>query len=159
MKTARQLCVAILFVTSLAALLGGYLLIVDPDGHSLRLMLEDLKGTPFTDYSLPGWILLWVIGVGSILAAVSALQHQKFYPYLVIAEGICLLFIMMVYTEIQRELQFIPIVFGLFAVALILLGNLIRKYLIEKMQQVQQVFFTDHPVKKSHYHKNRRRGH
>ncbi len=159
MKTARQLCIAILIVTAIAALYGGYALIIDPDGRSMRLMIEDLKGTPFADYSVPGWLLLILIGVGSFVAAVVAQKHQKFYPYLVMAEGFLLLLFIVIHVILQGELHFVPIVFGLFAIALLLLGNLIRKYLQQKPQHIPQAVAAEHHAKKSHYHKNRKRGH
>lgn len=159
MRSVRQLCIAILTITAIAALYVGYMLINDSDGRSMSLSLDDLKGTPFTDYSTPGWLWLVVIGIGSAIAAIVTIQHHKIYPYLIIAEGLLLFVFVALQMMLQQGIHFGQIVFGLFAVALVLLGNLIRKYLKQKVQLVPKAVAAEHHGKKSHYHKNRKRGH
>lgn len=159
MKTARQLCIAILIVTAFAALYFGYMLITGPDGRSMSLMLDDLKGTPFTDYSVPGWLWLVFIGLGSLLSAFVTMQHFKGYPYMIMAEGGLLFVFILIQIILQPGIHFGQIVLGLFAVTLLLLGNLIRKYLKQKPTHQTQTATVEHHHKKSHYHKNRKRGH
>jgi hypothetical protein len=127
MKNARQLCIAILFITALCGLAGGIVLIQDPTGHSLRMLTDNLRGTPFMDYSVPGWILLIAIGGFSALAAIVSLTHHKSYPYLMMTEGAILFIWILIQIEMIRELNFLQFVFALFGVALFLLGNLIRR--------------------------------
>jgi hypothetical protein len=161
MKSARQLCISILIVNAIAALIGGYMLINDATGHSLQLNLDDLKGSPFTDYSTAGWILLIVLGAFSIVAAVISFLHHKLYPYFIMAEGALLLLFIIAEIYLIQQLQVLQIVFGLMAIALLLLGNLIRKNTPLSHHHVADSSASsgNHPKKKSHYHKHRKRGH
>lgn len=157
MKSARQLCIAILIVSAITATGIGYYLISDSTGHLFRLSLDDLKGSPFSDYSVPGWILFIGIGIFSAVAAVVSLLHHKTYPFLIIIEGI-FMFLFVVAEYIIQPFQLLQVVYGLLAIALILLGNLIRK------SRNAIVHHTDisneqHSLKKNHVHKNKRRGH
>ena len=160
MKSARQLCIAILIVTAIAALSIGYMLISDNSGHSLQLSFDDLKGSPFANYSLPGWIILIAIGVFSTVAAFVSFRHDKIYPYLIMAVGSIMLLFVVGEIYIIQQFQLLQLMFGLIAVALLLLGNLIRKNL--KMvadHSDHNPSSAKHPQKKSHYHKHRKRGH
>ena len=160
MKSARQLCIAILIVTAIAALSIGYMLISDNSGHSLQLSFDDLKGSPFADYSLPGWIILIAIGVFSAVAAVVSFRHDKIYPYLIMAVGGIMLLFVVGEIYIIQQFQLLQLMFGLIAVALLLLGNLIRKNLkIVPEHSDHSSSSAKHPQKKSHYHKHRKRGH
>lgn len=64
---------------SLTAIIGGAKLVSDPSGHAVGVPLEWLTGSPFSDYSIPGWTLLIVIGLGNGAASLlSALGHRQF---------------------------------------------------------------------------------
>ncbi len=154
MRTARQLCIAILVLTALSGLIGGYMLISDPTGRSMRMLTTDLKGTPFIDYTTPGWILLIAIGACSAIAAVIALQHRKIYPYLMMAEGVIVFIWILVQIEMIREFNFLQFIFALFGITLFLLGNLIRK---SRKQGAHPVHSMPAPnPRKSHHHKHRK---
>lgn len=67
MKTRRPFSVyllwLIIFFQSLSGLFGGFSLISDPSGASLRMPLTFLEGTPFNTYLVPGIILFLLLGV------------------------------------------------------------------------------------------------
>ena len=66
-RTRRPLWLNILMVgllfQGLSGILGGVGLVSDPTGASLRIPLEWLEGSPFSDYLIPGLVLLLVLGV------------------------------------------------------------------------------------------------
>ena len=159
MKSVRQLSIAILIVTALVAFVFGFMLIADGTGHTLQLSLDDLKGTFFNDYSTPGWILAIAIGGFAALAAVITILHNKLYPKFILAEAVLLvLFIIAEFYFIQQFLLS-QIFFGLAAIALFLLGNLLRKNLLVHSPHSGQIGADKHDHKKSHHHKHRKRGH
>lgn len=82
MKTIRQFLIAILIIAALTALYIGFSLINDSSGRSLGLSYDDLQGTPFSSYSTPGWLLVVFIGLGSLIAAWSCIQHMHFILFL-----------------------------------------------------------------------------
>jgi len=156
MKTASQLSVAILILTAIVALFGGYKLITDATGHALQMSLEDLKGTPFTDYSLPGWVLLIAIGLGSAVTAFVTLQHQKSYPYFIITEGIILLLWISIQTDVLTQVNFLQVIFGLFGLALILMGNMMRKKLKQPVHHAPVAHSNNTHHKRSRQFKRRK---
>lgn len=66
----------ILIILSLNALAAGTMMIVEPDGSLLKMDPEWLKGSPFNNYFIPGFLLFTFIG---LLSAGSAfgLNYRK----------------------------------------------------------------------------------
>jgi nicotinamide riboside transporter PnuC len=157
MKTARQLCIAILVVVAISSLISGYYLISDSTGYSLKLRLDDLKGSPFNDYSIPGWILFITVGCVSVAAIIMSMRHVKHYPLWIMSEGAILIIWILLQINFIRELNFLQLLFGLFGVTLLLLGNLIRKYIKQPTALHHEKIKSPYPNKKSHHHKHRKK--
>ena len=68
-KSEHSTLVAIEFVTGAAALAGGILLVVKPDGSLLHAKLSALSGSPFADWRMPGLLLALLVGGGFLWAA------------------------------------------------------------------------------------------
>jgi hypothetical protein len=61
----------------ITAVLGGFGLVSDPSGSKMNVPLELLRNSPFTNYLIPGMVLLIVIGVGHVFAGiVTFLRHR-----------------------------------------------------------------------------------
>jgi hypothetical protein len=54
---------SLLFFQGLSGVWGGINLVLDPTGNTLQIPLEWLEGSPFSNYLLPGFILLLVLGL------------------------------------------------------------------------------------------------
>lgn len=65
---ARRVLVGLELVTGAAALAGGILLVVRPDGSLLRADPAALTYGPFTDWRIPGILLGMLVGVGLLVA-------------------------------------------------------------------------------------------
>lgn len=50
----------------LTAAAGGSALVIDPSGESIGLTPELLYGSPFTDYFVPGTVLIFLHGLGTL---------------------------------------------------------------------------------------------
>jgi hypothetical protein len=62
----------------ITAVFGGFGLVSDPSGTKMNVPLELLKNSPFTNYLIPGLVLLIVIGVGNVFAGmVTFLRHRR----------------------------------------------------------------------------------
>jgi hypothetical protein len=61
--------IGILILTGVAAVTGGVLLAIRPDGSLLRANMSALAGTPFADWRIPGILLATLVGVGGLGAA------------------------------------------------------------------------------------------
>jgi hypothetical protein len=80
----------LMLLVSLGAIVGGFMLIVEPAGTPLKLSVDMLKETPFTDYLIPGIILMAVIGILGLLSAYMAFQKQRYAGFGAIAMGAAL---------------------------------------------------------------------
>lgn len=62
----------------LGAVGGGAALSLDPTGRLLGMPLTVLEGTPFSDYLVPGLVLLAVNGGGSLLGALACFRGRPY---------------------------------------------------------------------------------
>jgi len=156
MKSVRKLCVALLIVTAIASFIGGYMLINDPSGRSMQLnYLYDLYGTPFKDFTWPGLLLIIIIGVGCVIAASVTMLRNKKYPVFIITEGVLILLWVLADAYVFKQITVLQTIFGLFGIALILFGNLIRKYLRNEVHHPinSDLTATEQSHHRSHKHK------
>ncbi len=162
MKTVRQFSAALLFVIAFTAIIMGIVLLNDVSGKTLQLSVDDLKGTGFVDYSTPAWLLIVTIGILGLIASIFTIVQAKKYFMLILIEGMIVL-IWIILLIITQEFRFVYLVFGLFALALLLLGNLLAKnqnaILHNHSHQAEHQSQNNGTHKKSHYHKHRKRGH
>ncbi|HSO93106.1 MAG TPA: hypothetical protein VLS53_01375 [Candidatus Dormibacteraeota bacterium] len=107
--------------TGLAAVTGGVLLTIRPDGSLLQAKVAALAGTPFADWRIPGILLATLVGVGGLGAAAclaTRVSHAR--------ELVCLYAAGLLAFEIVEwsTIGFQPLeaVFGAVAVAILLLG-------------------------------------
>lgn len=86
----RGLLFMLLLFVAVTAISSGALLIAWPDGSMVGLSRSILEGSPFTDFVLPG--LLLVFGVGGVsLSSLFMVAGKRSYGYqLTIASGIIL---------------------------------------------------------------------
>lgn len=80
LSTFSRVFLAILQVfVGFTAIVGGAKLVSDPSGNAVGVPLEWLSGSPFSDYSIPGWALVVAIGLGHGAASLlSAFGHRQF---------------------------------------------------------------------------------
>lgn len=64
-----------LFV-ALGAVVAGAMFILEPSGRLLQAPLAMLKGTPFSNYLLPGIILFCINGLGQAVAGILTLRRD-----------------------------------------------------------------------------------
>jgi hypothetical protein len=67
--------IVLLFFIGVAALISGAMLFTAPDGHLMQWSTDDLEGTPFSSYLIPGIILFIFIGIYPIFAGYSLLKR------------------------------------------------------------------------------------
>jgi hypothetical protein len=84
---SRFLLVGLQVFISLTALIGGAKLVSDPSGNAVGIPLEWLSGSPFPDYSIPGWVLVIVIGLGHGAASLSSALGFRHLGRVAIVQG------------------------------------------------------------------------
>lgn len=76
-KVMKIIAIILLCILSLPALYGGWALITDPSGGLLKMSTNELSISPFPDFLLPGIILFFVLGVGSLVVLVMVIVNKK----------------------------------------------------------------------------------
>ena len=66
----------LLVLQGLGGIGGGALLTLKPDGGLLKMPLSYLEGSPFSDYLVPGVILLCVLGIFPLVVAFGLLRRR-----------------------------------------------------------------------------------
>jgi len=62
----------------LGGVAGGFGLVTEPSGANLGFLVEWLSKSPFSDYLIPGLVLLVVIGVGSLAGGVLSILRYRY---------------------------------------------------------------------------------
>jgi hypothetical protein len=77
----------LLVVQGIGAVGGGIALVAAPDGGILHMPVENLHGSPFHDFLIPGIVLLVVLGVWPLAAAAGLWRHRAWAWYSAFAIG------------------------------------------------------------------------
>ena len=117
----RTLAIVLLFINSISAFAGGIGLMLDPSGEMMQLPLEWLEHTPFSDFFIPGFILLVFIGIFSLAVGFLTIFKVKRYPYFIIFEGLVLI-IWLTVEIIMIKFFFAPLHLSYYAVGIGLVG-------------------------------------
>ncbi|MCP4661824.1 MAG: hypothetical protein GY856_41000 [bacterium] len=75
----------------IGAVLGGIALVSDPSGGNLGIPLEALRNSPFSNYLIPGIVLLGVNGLGSCAGGFLSIFRRRFAVELGAALGLFLM--------------------------------------------------------------------
>jgi hypothetical protein len=85
-RLASVLGILQLFI-GLSAVGGGLGLVLEPNGSNLGMPLEMLKYSPFSDFLIPGIVLLIINGLGSIAGSVSSFRLFHYAAEIALALG------------------------------------------------------------------------
>ena len=92
MKKNLLLFAAVLLgINGAGAIVGGWLLILYPNGSGFGIPLYVLKYSPFNDFLIPGIVLFVMNGILSFVVLSMLILKKKNYPWFVVAEGAILL--------------------------------------------------------------------
>jgi hypothetical protein len=127
-------------------------MIADPTGSSLKLPFYLLNGTIFSDYLIFGWLLLFLVGVFSLIVIIMIYLKTRLYSFFVMIEGVLLAVFIIVQMILLTEsflIQYIMLFLGIVLIGLGALQNQ-RKIVVDAEKKPQQ------PAPKSHHHKHRK---
>lgn len=83
--------ILLLLFNGIGAFYGGLKFITDPSGASIGMPLSLLEHSPFTNFLIPGIVLLVANGLLSFVAIGLIIGKVPYYPYAIQGEG-CILF-------------------------------------------------------------------
>ncbi len=123
MNSAFKIIVIILLLfNGTGAIYGGGQLMLHPDGSTMELSLDLLKHAPFNNYLVPGIILFTVNGLFSFYVIALIVFNFKGFPVYVLAQGIILIFWILVQVIIIRKVTPLHVLLGTIGILLLLSG-------------------------------------
>jgi hypothetical protein len=127
MMWIKILSAVLLLFNSGGALYGGWHLMTDPTGRSIRLPFAYIEHSFLKDYFIPGLILFCVNGIFGLIALVWLGGKFRYHPQLIILQGILLTGWIVVQVILIRQFYYLQLVFLLMGILFIFMGNEIRK--------------------------------
>ncbi len=73
----RGLLIFLLAVLSPGALMGGLMMIIEPQGSLLSLSVDLLKNSPFNDYMIPGVVLFSLFGLAPLYVIYALVKKPE----------------------------------------------------------------------------------
>ena len=113
----------------ITAIAGGFRLVSNPNGAS-DIPIEWLNSSPFTNYFIPGSVLLIVIGFGNVLGGIFSFLSKRYAGGLAAMLGTFLILFMTIevwFVGLRNFLQ--PLYFILGAIVLILGLKLFKMFI------------------------------
>lgn len=115
---------SLLAFIGVAACFGGGLLIADPAGGLLGLSTSLLESGPFSDYLIPGIVLLVLLGGGSFLTLAAVIRNVPGAPLLVVANGVCITSWILIQIRLIETVLPQQVIIGFIGLCLVALGIL-----------------------------------
>jgi hypothetical protein len=120
---ALWILLALLVIQGVGGFAGGLSLTLKPDGSIMQMPVSYLDGSPFSDYLIPGLILMLVLGVLPLVAAAGLWTGHRWAWFAAVAVGAGLMIWILVemtiipYTWLQPAFGVVGVL--IFAVALL----------------------------------------
>jgi hypothetical protein len=118
----RIISIVLLIFNSISALGGGAVLIIDPTGDIMQMSVDILWDSPFANFMVPGVILFIILGVGSALAALTAIKKKKKYYIDTISVGIVTIVWIAVELYMIKSVDLLHYVYGGLGLVFVVLG-------------------------------------
>ena len=118
----------------ITAIAGGFRLVSNPNGTS-DIPIEWLNSSPFTNYLIPGLVLLIVIGFGNVLGGIFSFLSKRYAGGLAAMLGTFLILFMTIevwFVGLRNFLQ--PLYFILGAIVLVLGLKLLKLFIAVPME-------------------------
>jgi len=90
-KSTHITAIVLLFFDAVSAIFGGGCLIYDSSGEFLRLPIEFLDDTLFSNFMIPGIILFLVNGLFNLFVGILGIRKSKLFPNLTVLCGLLLI--------------------------------------------------------------------
>lgn len=86
----RIAAIVLMAALSVSAVIAGCLFMKDPSGHALGIAVDYIQYSPFTDFFVPGLVLLLVNGILPLFVISMALVRSRLYPTMILVQGVVL---------------------------------------------------------------------
>jgi len=121
-KALRFLAILFLSFNGVGAVIGGWILMIDPSGVQMQLPANYLAHIPFKDYFIPGLILFVANGLLSFVVLVATATNRRFYPQMIVVQGAILSGWIMIQILMVQDVYYLHYIMGSVGLALMGLG-------------------------------------
>lgn len=121
-KALRFLAIFLLLFNGVGAVIGGWILMMDPSGVQMQLPADYLAHIPFKDYFIPGLVLFAANGLMSFVVLVATATNRRFYTQMIVVQGAILSGWIMIQTLMVQDVYYLHYIMGSVGLALIGLG-------------------------------------
>lgn len=128
-KIIKISVVTLLIFSSLSAIYGGLLLIIEPSGALLQMTPDVLKLGPLKNFLIPGIVLFTFVGISSLVIAVATIKNRVIAPLLIVFQGIVLVVWITVQVLVILQFNILQFIYSSLGILLVFLGSAMRKSL------------------------------
>ena len=121
-KALRFLAISLLLFNGVGAVIGGWILMIDPSGVQMQLPLDYLAHIPFRDYFIPGLILFVANGLMSFVVLVATATNGRFYTQMLVVQGAILSGWIMIQIVMVQDVYYLHYIMESVGLALMGLG-------------------------------------
>lgn len=139
-RPTRGLLATACLSAGIAAIAGGIALIASPDGALLRLPTSTLSHSPFSSFLAPGLLLLFVVGLGNLLAGSLVVRDRFHANAWAFAGGAALLGWIVTEMVMLRTINVLQLVF--FGIAVVIMIDALRRRFEERADAASRVLQT-----------------
>ncbi len=125
-RLANVLGILQLFI-GLGAVAGGLGLVLEPSGANLGIPLDMLNHSPFSDFLIPGIVLLIVNGFGSIAGSVLSFKRFQHAAEIALVLGIFLVAWILIQIYWIHDFHWLHALYLILGIIELALGWLLRK--------------------------------
>lgn len=140
LRPSRGLLATICLATGVAAIGGGIALVASPDGALLRLPTSTLLHSPFSTFLIPGLLLLFVVGLGNVIAGWLVARDRLNANAWAFGGGAALLGWIVTEMAMLRTIHVLQLVF--FGIAVVIMIDALRRRLDERVDAASRVVQT-----------------
>ena len=121
-KALRFLAIFLLLFNGVGAVIGGWILMMDPSGVQMQLPVDYLRHIPFKDYFIPGLVLFAANGLMSFVVLVAIATNRRFYTQMIVVQGAILSGWIIIQILMVQDVYYLHYIMGSVGLALIGLG-------------------------------------
>lgn len=140
-QTVRRLLGFLELMVAACALPTGWLLFQDPTGAALGLDTAALRGSEFTDFFVPGLVLMLFHGLGMLGGAVASFAGWKHAGHLALVLGAGLVLAVLIQISSMGLVSFLPPIFLGTGMVIFGMGWWIRRFKAAEQAPAGRPFF------------------
>jgi hypothetical protein len=139
-RPARGLLATACLFIGITAIGGGAALVASPDGALFQMPVSTLSHSPFSTFLFPGILLLFVVGVGNVVAGWRVIRDRLGANAWAFAGGAALLGWVVTEMVMLRTINVLQLVF--FGMSVVIMVEALRRRLDERIDAASRVVQT-----------------